>query len=248
MKRENVVPTIIVLGVLLAGGCIKLDSSLTLTKEGGAVVEVEYQISETTIQQLKTAFALRRQMALLEGTSAEKQPDEIFLDPVESEVRSFFKKYESKGIALDRLKVTPKEGNWRLVSMKLSCKSLADAARSDLFAWYGFDLQPQGDGKLRFFRPAESKSASMTAIDPDAMKIMTPLCEGFRAAFRLNVPGKILESNAHQAALRSAVWTFDQDRDQRALLALQSQDFSALFEADGARLPSLRRIPRQAGL
>ena len=235
-------------GALLVSGCIQLDSILTLTTEGGAVLEVEYRISEAAVRQLKTAFEFRRRMDSLtsESVSALQEPDEVFLDPSEPVIRLFFKKYEPNGIALDRLNVSAKDG-WRQVVFRLSCKNLADAAKTDLFAAYGFDLQPEGQGRLRFYRPAESKAQRQSVFDPEAVKVMTPLCEGFKAAFKLVVPGRVLESNAHQTALRSAVWSFDYNKDQGAIAALQNQEFSVLFETDGARLPSLRRARSQPG-
>jgi hypothetical protein len=180
-------------------------------------------------------------MAALSGEEAEaavkEDYSELFLNPIDSQIRREMKKYEKFGIILERLKIETRD-NWRHVELKLSCKNVADLQKMSFFSQYGFSLSKDEEGNYSFFRERETANADSSANLPDAttLKMMAPVLEGFNAVFRVNTPGKVLKTNAHIKTLRNVSWEFNYDRDPNTIMALQNQQFKIVFEgktADG---------------
>jgi len=237
---------------VLVSGCLKLDETLSIHEDGSAAIDLSYAISEQAVNQMKTLLKVRSQMAVLSGEESQARNDhsELFLNPIEQNIRREIQKYEKFGVRIERLKVQAHD-NWRQVDLKISCRNLAEMAKTDLFSQYGFSLSKDSDGNYTFFRDRENSNEASSANLPDAetLKMMTPVLQGFKAVFRINTPGKILKTNAHVTDPYNALWAFDFDRSPDAIVALQDQQFSAVFEGkdkDGQKfsLPNLsRRYP-----
>ena len=222
---------------ILASGCLKLDETFTIRADGSANLELVYSISESAVNQMKAMFKVRDQMAALSGDAPSSQDDrmELFLNPVEDQIRRELKKYEKLGVTVDRLKVEERD-NWRHVELRVSCKSLADLARTDFFPQYGFSLSRDPNGSYTFFRDRESgnENSPVSMMDPATLKLMTPVLEGFDVIFKINVPGQVLQSNAHVKTARGVSWEFSFDKNPNAVVALQEQQFKIVFEGKGS--------------
>lgn len=222
---------------ILGSGCLKLDETFTIRADGSATLELVYAISEPAVNQMKAILKVRDQMAALSGEESISPDDrmELFLNPAEDSLRREIRKHEKLGVTVERLKVESRD-NWRHVQLKVACKSLADLAKTDIFAQYGFSLSRDSDGNYTLFRDRESRNADSAAgmVDPATLKLMTPVLEGFNAIFRVNTPGKILQANAHTKSIRSVSWEFSFDKDPNAITALQDQQFKIVFDGKGA--------------
>ena len=236
---------------ILGSGCLKLDETLTIREDGSANLDLVYAVSEQAVTQLKALLKVRDKMAVLSGDEPASRSDrsDLFLIPVEDKIRREIGKYEKQGVHIERLKVQARD-NWRHVDLKLSCASLANLAKTDLFSQYGFSLSKGADGNYTFVRDRESGNDASSENLPDAetLKLLTPVIEGFKATFRINTPGKILKTNAHTKTARNATWEFNFDRNPNAITALQDQQFSVVFEGKGEdgksfSLPEVTRKP-----
>lgn len=227
---------------MLTGGCLKLEETFTIRPDGSASLDLIYAISEQAVMQMKAVLKVRDQLAYLSGEEpAAADPwSGLFLNPVEDQLRRELKKYEKLGIVVDRLKVEARD-NWRHVQLKVTCKSLADLARTDFFPEYGFSLSKDADGAYVFFRDRENRdgASSGSIPDPETLKLMTPVLGGFNTVFKVNTPGRITKSNAHAKSLYGAAWEFSYDKDPNAVTRLQDQQFKITFEGKGSDGKSL---------
>ena len=236
-----------VVALTLAAGCIKLNESLTLKEDGSGSLDVTYSIAEQTITQLKAMNKLRDQLAIVSGdpsdVAAKDDLSALFMDPVEDSMRKRLKGYEKFGITAPTVRVESRNAG-RYVTLKLLFDNLANAAKADFFQEHGFFLSKNAKGNYLLNRPAEAPdgSTSMDFSDPESVKLLTPLLGGFKVVIKVNTPTKILDSNATEKAARSATWSFDFDKDPKAVLALQRQAFTVLFDGTGASLPAVKPL------
>ena len=245
MKRLSL---LLLIPFFLTAGCLKLDETLTLREDGSATLEANYAVSRAAITQLKAMMNIRNQMDSLTGNPPVEQDRlaEVLLDPDEDSIRREMKKYERYGIKIDRLKVDTRE-SWTTTLIKLSCRSLAEAARSDLFMNYGFSMTRNSDGNYVLHRASANASGESTGFpDADTLRLMSPFLEGFNVVIKVATPGRILKTTAPQKSQMMATWTFSFDKDPNSIIALQNQAFSVIFENKGREgktfaLPEIRQ-------
>jgi len=238
---------VMALALPFTAGCMKLDQALTLRPDGSGVVELKYSMSEETIVQFRAMLDLRDKLMAVQGAqendSEQSRLHEVFLNASEEQVRNELRKYEKVGVKIDTLKVQSVDG-WRQTHMVLLFDSLATLAETEVFKDYGFNLTKNKDGDYLLSRPPESSMAGADAdnslLDPDGLKMVTPILAGFHAGFRITVPGRVLSSTAHRKGTQNAVWNFDFDTDPNALVALQNQAFEVTFDGKDAKLPQVK--------
>jgi hypothetical protein len=227
---------------LLVAGCIKLDQTLTIKPDASGTLDVNYSISEDAVVQAKAALKLKQQMTMESDRGPADVMDgeigRVFLNPVEDEIRKEVGKYAKNGLKVDSLKVTTKDG-WRTVKMRLSFKDLGSVAKTDFFAENGFTISKDSTGNYVLLREASGHNAYL--LNPDMMQLLTPIMSGFNVVVNVVVPGKILKTSAHRTSGNTATWSYNFDRAPDALLALQSQQFSIVFESKGVSLPTITR-------
>ena len=241
MKILKVLPVLV---LLAASGCLKLDETLTIEKNGSGNIELTYIIPEQTVAQMKSMFKLRDQMDLITGQSAPQTKEEIFqrlfFDPAEERIRQQLKRYEPFGITIDTLKVETRSSA-RNVNLKVLFADLARLAKTDFFPEHGFTLARNKDGTYTFYRASEP-NGSQENIGSEAAGLLTPVLNGFRAALKINTPGKIIETNASRKTLYNAAWIFEFDKDPNAMTALQRQNMKIVFDGKDLNLPEVRQI------
>jgi len=218
---------------ILLSGCLKLEETFTIRADGSATLDLVYDISEQAVSQMKAMLKVKEQMAALAGEEPAPQDArlELFLNPVEDQIRRELKQYEQFGITVDRLRVDARD-NWRHVQLKATCKNLNDLAKADFFDNCGFSLSKDKSGNYVLFRnPASGNETSAGLSDPETLKLMTPILEGFTTTFKIATPGKILQSTAHTKSAYSASWEFNFNKDPSAINKLQDQQFKIVFES-----------------
>jgi hypothetical protein len=217
---------------LLASGCLKLEETFTIRADGSATLDLVYDISEQAVSQMKALLKVKAQMAALTGDEPVAQDDrlELFLNPAEDQIRRRLKPYEKLGITVDRLRVETRD-NWRHVQLKATCKNLTDLAKADFFADCGFSLSRDKDGNYTLVRDPESQNETPAGLpDPETLKLMTPILDGFSTTFKIATPGKIIRTNAHSKSAYAVSWEFNFNKDPSAINKLQDQQFKVVFE------------------
>ncbi len=231
--------------MILCAGCIKMEQTLIIQQDGSGSLEAVYALSEDSVNQVKAALKIQKQIAAIRGEAGASGGQDdgyagLFLNPSETLLRRELKKYEKNGITIDKLKVESREA-WRHVHIKLLFKSLDAASKADFFQEYGFSLSRNTDANYTFFRPSEDRDEEKASpiSDAEMLQRLSPLLSDFDVTLKVTVPGRILKTNAHKKSLYTAVWSFAFDKDPNALSALQKQQFSIQFEGKGLNLPTV---------
>jgi hypothetical protein len=245
MKRFHALAAALMPALLLCTGCVDLDTTLTLKPDSSGTLDVRYTVAEDAVRQFRALYGLRADlMRAGGGPDAETVRETVpfLLEPDENRIRAGLAPYADNGLTLERLKVDVLN-NSRRVQMTLNFRSLADLARADFFAEYGFSLLRTEGGNYLLHREGYTFDSNGLAdvSDPATVKMLSPFLSGFRAALKIVVPGPILETNAARPTRFAATWLHDFDRDPNALAALQSTDMTVLFQGEGLRLPQVRR-------
>ncbi|OGV60058.1 MAG: hypothetical protein A2283_19825 [Lentisphaerae bacterium RIFOXYA12_FULL_48_11] len=233
----------------LMSGCIKVDETLTLEKNGSGNLELIYAIPEQTVSQMKSMFKLREQMDTVLGhampRTIEDEFEQVFFDPSEDRIKLLVKKYEKLGITMDTLKVETRNAV-RNVTLKVAFADLGEVARADFFPRHGFSLFRNNDDTYTFSRLPDNDETILKprGIAPESAGLLSPVLSGFRVALKVNTPGKIFESNASRKALYNAAWIFDFDKDPNAVETLQNQSMKIIFDGKGSKLPEVRQLAK----
>ncbi|MBM4143716.1 MAG: hypothetical protein FJ225_09035 [Lentisphaerae bacterium] len=231
---------------LFGAGCVKVNQTLTINKNGSATYELSYDIAEQTVQQMKAMFTLRDQMMSLSGESvAAPQLDprvRAFFDPEQLALTRAVQEYAKYGVSLERIRVESRRGV-REVRLKANINQLAALAVSDLFPDYGFSLTKDAKGNYEIYRvPGKfGQAAPVDMDDPETQKMLQPFFAGFKVVTKIQASGQILESNAENDTRYSSVWSFDYDRDTEAFLKLQREPMRMVFDGRGANITEFKQ-------
>ncbi len=225
-------------------GCMEIEHDLRIEENGSGTYLLKYAITETAVAQFRAVDTLTAELAEARGETEVSPPLhpilKAMLDPQDEDIRKLLKPYRSDGVTIKHLKIGVRNA-WRQVEMTLAFEDLGKIENTDFFRMHGFELRKETDGSYVFWRRphVNAEGALPPAIDPTTVKQLAPILNGFKAAVRVTVPGRILSSSALRSTLFTASWTFDFDTNPNALVALQQQPFRIAFEGAGLRLPEV---------
>ncbi len=240
----------IVISVAIMSGCIKASPTLIIKADGSGNLELNYSISEASINQMKAMSKLKQQMALAAGTALPNVDGDdllqLFMDPDEDRITAKVKKYRDLGIELKRIKISSRNA-WRFIEINLSFLDIKKLEKADFFRENGFNLTQRHDGSYLLSKPAarqkDSKAASDKSADPKELAFLSPIMSGFTVEIKFEFPGRMIDTNAHSKNLNTAEWRFEFDKDSDALSKLQNQDFRVIFEGKSLKLPNVQMNP-----
>jgi len=245
IHRSMSLPLLLVWGGLLGGtGCIEMTHELRIGRDGAAVYQLQYAITETAISQFKALETLARDMALAEGRSAGGLTLDpllrVFLDPRDDALTAALEPYREAGLVIDELRVRSREAR-RQVDLRVSVRDLRLLEDTGFFQAHGFELRHEGEGRYSFRRRPVIDEALWAGIDVDAesRRQLEPLLGGFRCAVNVTVPGRITSSTSHRTRLQTATWEYDFATMPDVLLRLQKQAFRVVFEGVERPLPEI---------
>jgi len=237
-------------GLLLSAGCLKFEGQLSLKEDGSGTLELSYSLAEQTITQIEAMHKLRHDMEVAANTNAPAMQsvgfDHYLFNPQKDEIMTKLKEYESLGIVVEKMDMKSMDIR-RNVNLKIRFESLSALAKTDFFQAFGFSVTKDAQGNYVLER---SPSGPTTAVkpdlsDPETLRVLSPLLNGFSVAFTVNAPTRILRTTAPITAPYSASWRFDFDRDPTALSALQNQRFQLVIEGRGLTLPNVQLPARE---
>ena len=224
------------------GGCINVDQTLVLEKDGSGTIDLTYGMSEESISQWQD---VARNM--LDGSNPGSSSSPVMpFDFSDEDVRNDFKEYEADGVALQSLRSETRDG-WKYRRMVISFKSLAGIARAGFLANRNISLVKDPRGNYVFTQqvgrggnlPPELAAFTDTSAD----SLFSGMMQGFKAVIRVKTPGRILETNAPEKSERQAGWVFDLERDPTALQKVQEASLRIVFEGKGLDIPAFRSAP-----
>jgi hypothetical protein len=234
-----------VLVLAVCAGCVKVDQDLIINEDGTGSFDLAYSVSETTVQQVEAMRKLQKDLDEAAGRAAPAPRGTDFtrllFNPILDEVRAKLKEYEKSGISIEKLEVKSRDAR-RNVEIKLQFDSLAKVADTDFFKQFGFSLTKEANGRYVIDRPPQVSElpGGIRFDDPQVVKILAPLLEGFSVTVGVRTPGKILSTSATIRGPFTAGWRYEFDRTPTALTDLLTQRFAVVFDGKGCNLPELR--------
>ena len=236
---------LMLLCVALTCGCIKVQQHLVLNRDGSGTLSVKYSVPEQTVTQIKAMLKLERELAMAAGESPETFTDDqytrLVFDPDEDRMRKKLAAFSDCGISVDELAVKSRSAR-RNVDLKVSFSNIADLAKADFFAGYGFSLIKAKDGNYVWIHRGDRSNDSPPpdVSDAQTVQVLSPLLGGFSFEMTLSTPGRVLKTDAPSKTPTSATWQYDFDRDPNALWALKTRNMTVVFDGKGLELTEIR--------
>jgi hypothetical protein len=232
--------------VLLLAGCIKLDQTLTLNKDGSGTLDMRYGMAEQTIAQLEAMERMSEQ-GTTEGIEVEEGSP---FDFDEAEVREQFEKDKPEGVELVSVASEVVDG-WKYMQIRVSFDDLDALKRTEFYEDSDLSIRRNEDNNYVLLQKTGAEEAGVGDApgggdpeDPMAaamMEQMAAMFSGLRIATSVVVPSEILESNATSVDGNKATWVFDIDEDPTILSKLNSMDLRMVFAGEGVNLPEVYR-------
>ncbi|MDD2237880.1 MAG: hypothetical protein PHP44_05430 [Kiritimatiellae bacterium] len=227
--------------LMLAGlisGCVKMDQTLTINDDGSASVEMSYGMSEAMVNQMEA-------MKKMSASMGEEEEEDDSFDFDEQSIRDRFAGLKEEGITLDSVSTEVKDG-WKYINMKYSTKDLAALAKTDLAENSKMSLKKNADGnyvllqKNSDYNMGDDSEETSPEMKEMMMKQMLPMMKGMQVAFRVKVPGEIIESNATEVQGKEVAWVYDVDKDPSFILnADKMEDMKVVFSGKGLSLEDI---------
>ena len=210
-----------------AAGCVRMEQALTLNGDGSGNLAIRYGMSLKDLAELE---ATAKQQLAEEGMTSEGPVNPFEFD--EAEVRKDFEDYAELGVSLKSIKTSEEDG-WKYLSLNIAFKTLAGLGQTEFLSDRIVSLKRLADGRYEF---VQSVPPQAQPGPPEMQDLMKEMMKGFRAALRVTVPGEVVETNADQTDGRTVSWSFDLDKDAKALERIQKASMRVVFQGEGLEL------------
>ncbi|OQW96749.1 MAG: hypothetical protein BWK77_03760, partial [Verrucomicrobia bacterium A1] len=218
-RGANILRCAPLLFAALLGGCIHVEETLKIEKDGSGVIDITYGMSEENADRMQELA--QTMIANAEGgASTASMP----FGSSEEQIRNDFKEYEASGVALKSISTEDRDG-WKYRRLVIGFPSLAALAETGFLSDRNLSVSRDEGGNYVFCQLSDPKAqpAGLNGNgDPQTEAAMKEIMKGFRAVVRIETPGRILETTATDKTDRSATWTFDFDEDPKALERIQA--------------------------
>jgi len=228
--------------VLSVSGCIKVDQTLTLEKDGSGTLDIRYGMSEQAIAQLEAMEQMGQAMGETPGADDGMDAETPFdFDFDEAEVRESFESQDIEGVELLAAESETVDG-WRYMDLEIAFDNLSALAKTEFFEDSEISLEKDTEGNYVLRQrsgdggPTGSDGAGDDPMQDQMMQQMAAMFAGMRIANRVIVPTEIIETNATDVDRRTASWVFDIDEDPTVMTKLDHVDMRVVFASDGASL------------
>ena len=231
---------------LIVAGCVKVDQTITLDKDGSGTLEMRYGMSEQTIAQLEAMQQMSQGMGEEGAAGAE---DESPFEFDEEQVRRDFEADKPEGVELVALS-SENVGGWKYINMTLKFDDLEALKRTEFFEDSNLSLVRDGDGNYVLTQTsgddAVGDMGDMGDMGGDGeemqaqmMQQMSAMFAGLRIVTSVVVPTKIIDTNATEVEGDKASWVFDIDEDPAVLSKLDNTKMRVVFAGEGLSLPEV---------
>lgn len=253
LKNLSFVGLLIFLAINLSG-CLKVEQTITLNKDGSCNLEMTYGMSKQNIEQLKTMQKLASAAANddfneAEAMNRDNSVSQTLFEFNEENVRKKFQELEPFGVKLEKLE-SETRNDWKYINVLVSFKDLDALMKTEFFNKGAFSLTKNKEGNYVFSQSVANYGHiqnNSSSSDHDSQRLMlqqlAPLLKGLKIIVNVKVPGKILESNAMQKNINNdnsdnvATWVYDLDKDPEALYKIQKSQMMVVFAGDDLSLP-----------
>ncbi|MBK1617839.1 hypothetical protein CKO42_05085 [Lamprobacter modestohalophilus] len=219
-------------------GCIKVDQTLTLNKDGSGTLNMRYGMSEQAIAQVEAMEKMGEAMQESGGEALDMDAERPFdLDFDEAKVREEFEAEGLEGVELASVKSESVDG-WRFMEMKLTFDNLTALKQTDYFDGSELSLSKDAEGNYVLTQRSTDNGddGDDEEMDPQMLKQMAAMFAGMRIANRVIVPTEIIETNATDIDGRSASWVYDIEKDPTILSQIQNFNMRVVFSSEGTSI------------
>ncbi len=221
-------------------GCVHVDQTLTLSRDGSGAIDLFYAQPEKSSTQVQ---ALARR--ILEQAGADESMTTLPLEVTDDQIRQEFKALAPYGVTLHSVKTESRDG-WMVRNMNIRFRDLKGLSAAGLLADRDVALARDAKGDYVFTQSAGRNSTTAEALalleELQATPLMKALMQGFRARIRVITPTSILETNAPEKEDRAAAWTLDYDQDPDMIGKAHRLAMRIVFAGQGLKIPDFRSV------
>jgi hypothetical protein len=245
MRFDHRLGIVLVALLSLAGGCIRLETTLTIAPDGSGSAIVYGAIRQQALDRLLLAQSLAADLH-------DKSPTNSFMAPSPSpwlmllsardgdQAWRLLQSYATPTLEFQRRTFEIKQDR-RDLFFEIRFHSLEDLVRCPLFQHLSWRVQNLKDGSVRCaltFPPLDfGADLAMLPID------LSPFLTDLNITFNIQTPSEILETNGHRSTARTARWQFNYDRDPRELRQLDRASVNIIFASTGHPFPTISTLP-----
>lgn len=230
---------------LLAAGCFRLETTLTIAPDGSGKAVVYASIRQQALDRMLLAQSLTAELRGETASNAFSVASAPWLKIVNArdgdQARRFLLAYATPTLEFQRISLDIRQDR-RDVFFEIQFRSLEDLARCPLFDPLTWEVQSKSDGAIHctlFFPPVELGS-EFTSLPAD----LTPLLADLNILFTIQTPSEILETTGHRSSTRTARWQFNYDRDPRDIRRIDRAALQVVFASTGHSFPLISNTPR----
>jgi hypothetical protein len=235
---------LVMFGLALAGGCLQIDEMLTINRDGSGVYRLSYGMAESTLAQMEGVKKLTLEMDTVQGKKPPPDAKPDFTNPFlfdEQAIRNIIKPYEKSGIGLESVTVETREG-WKYANVHLTFKRITDLELASQLGDIGLSLKRTADGNYILTQRVINGIESLDWSDPEIAAVMA----GFKVRVVVEVPGRIVGTNAMKRREHTVTWDINFDQEPRDMSRFQKEGMYVMFEGKGVDLPEIKESPAAA--
>lgn len=233
-------------GILVGpAGCIKIDATLSLNREGGGSLRTIYGMPTFLIKQMDLARQWTRSLDFAGGKSTNAPLPALDIPMIfdESILKARFGLMAADGMTLESLRVR-EQGGWQYVDFNLKFNRLEGLLKQSFFKDCGVVLTGAGgdSSKLVISLPPVGVASDLPgATSPDGAGKLTSFVNGLRVVVRIDLPGDIRNSTSMMSDGRRATWEWDVDKDAAVLERLKRDRIEVVFDGRRVRLKDFEK-------
>ncbi len=243
--RSIITSLMVISGAILGGtGCVKVDATVNLDRDGGGTLRVIYGMPTYIIKQAEFARDLSHSLDVAAGKS--NLPPYVLDVPYiydEAVLKTKFTAMAKDGVVLDSIK-TREQGGWNYVDFSIRFNNFAMLVKQSIFKDIGVGMN-RLDGKfcqLKLTLPPLGNTPDVAGVvTQESLNKLTPFFNGFRVVVRLGLPGEIRNSNSLMSDSRRATWEWDFDKDHQALGRLARDKVVIVFDGSDVRIKDFEK-------
>lgn len=231
---RRAVLAIVLLGVVLSTGCLRIEQEITLKDDGSGTIALEYNALEPTVGRIAEAHALAVELAETAGTPP---PDPTTHPLFLFDTNALLARWEAHapdGVELTGLEIF-RRGGRRHVELEATFPSLDALAASPLFG-HGQFLEhrrtDRGDHELAVRVGTEPPKDAPDLRDDDLRTVVRPFLTGFRYQLTVRTPTRVLTANTFRRTTLEATWNYDFEIDPASFVAMQTTPMIVIYDGD----------------
>lgn len=218
-------------------GCLRVDQTLSINADGSGELDMSYAMQESTIRQMEQVAKMQ---AAQDGHESQADADQFEFS--EKSLRKRLRPFEEHGIEIIAIDSKTAEG-WKTMHVKLGFKDLDALMKTDSMNDSSLSIKKNAEGNYVLLQKTAEDAADEGGgeedMTPEMLQRMAPIFAGMKIVQRIEVPGKIIKSNASEVEGDTASWIYDVDKDPSVINKIRKLRLEIEFEGEGLDLKEI---------